>query len=146
MLDNLSQKLEQIFKKLRGKGVLSEPDIAEAMRGIKLTLLEADVHYKVVKDFLDRVQAKALGQEVMASLTPGQQVVKVVFDELSLLMGEKQSPLRLSSAPPTVWMLVGLQGSGKTTTAGKLAKFFQNREERSCLFQLTRVVRRPSSS
>src|SRR5882672_1787809 len=101
MLGDLSQKLEQIFKKLRGKGVLSEQDIAEALRGIKLTLLEADVHYKVVKDFLDRVQAKALGQEVMGSLTPGQQVVKVVFDELCLLMGEKQSPLRVSSTPPT---------------------------------------------
>jgi len=125
MLGQLSQKLEQIFKKLHGKGLLNEQDITEALRGIKLTLLEADVHYKVVKDFLDRVQAKALGQEVMASVTPGQQVVKVVFDELCLLMGEKQAPLRLSSTPPTVWMLVGLQGSGKTTTSGKVAKFFQ---------------------
>jgi signal recognition particle subunit SRP54 len=125
MLDQLSQKLEQIFKKLRGKGLLDKKDIAEAMQGIKLTLLEADVHYRIVKDFISRIEAKALGQEVLSSLTPGQQVVKVVHEELCLLMGEKQTPLRLSSAPPTVWMLVGLQGSGKTTTAGKLAKFFQ---------------------
>src|SRR3974390_432284 len=97
MLGQLSQKLEQIFKKLRGKGILNEQDIAEALRGIKLPLPEADVHYKVVKDFLDRVRVKALGQEIMGSLTPGQQVVKVVFDELSQLMGEKQSPLRLAS-------------------------------------------------
>src|SRR3990172_9118510 len=102
MLGQLSQKLEQIFKKLRGKGLLNEQDITEALREIKLTLLEADVHYKVVKDFLARVQAKAVGQEVMASLTPGQQVVKVVFEELSQLMGSSQVPLRLSSAPPTV--------------------------------------------
>jgi len=125
MLDQLSQKLERIFKKLRGKGLLDKKDLAEALQGIKLTLLEADVHYRVVKDFIARVEAKALGQEVLSSLTPGQQVVKVVFEELCQLMGEKQTPLRLSSAPPTVWMLVGLQGSGKTTTAGKLAKFFQ---------------------
>jgi signal recognition particle subunit SRP54 len=143
MLGDLSQKLEQIFKKLRGKGVLNEQDIAEALRGIKLTLLEADVRYKVVKEFLDRVQAKALGQEVMGSLTPGQQVVKVVFDELSQLMGEKQSPLRLSSSPPTVWMLVGLQGSGKTTTSGKLAKFFL-KENRKILL-VAADTRRPAA-
>ena len=124
MLDRLSSKLESIFKKLKGRGVLTESDIDAALKEVRLALLEADVHFKVVKDFLVAVRQKAVGQEVRESLTPGQQVVKIVWEELRRLMGEDLSggkPLHLSATPPTVVMLVGLQGSGKTTTAAKLA-------------------------
>jgi len=124
VLDRLSSKLESIFKKLKGRGVLTESDIDAALKEVRLALLEADVHFKVVKDFLAAVRQKAVGQEVRESLTPGQQVVKIVWEELRRLMGEDLSggkPLHLSATPPTVVMLVGLQGSGKTTTAAKLA-------------------------
>ena len=136
MLDRLSSKLENIFKKLRGRGVLSESDIDAALKEVRLALLEADVHFKVVKDFLAAVRQKAVGQEVRESLTPGQQVVKIVWEELRRLMGEDLSggkPLHLSASPPTVVMLVGLQGSGKTTTAAKLAHRFKQ-EGRRVLF------------
>ena len=136
MLDRLSSKLESIFKKLRGRGVLSESDIDAALKEVRLALLEADVHFKVVKDFLAAVRQKAVGQEVRESLTPGQQVVKIVWEELRHLMGEDLSggkPLHLSATPPTVVMLVGLQGSGKTTTAAKLAHRFKQ-EGRRILF------------
>ncbi|MBI3596292.1 MAG: signal recognition particle protein [Nitrospirae bacterium] len=136
MLDRLSSKLENIFKKLRGRGVLSENDIDAALKEVRLALLEADVHFKVVKDFLAAVRQKAVGQEVRESLTPGQQVVKIVWEELRRLMGEDLSggkPLHLSANPPTVVMLVGLQGSGKTTTAAKLAHRFKQ-EGRRVLF------------
>jgi len=136
VLDRLSSKLENIFKKLRGRGVLSESDIDAALKEVRLALLEADVHFKVVKDFLAAVRQKAVGQEVRESLTPGQQVVKIVWEELRRLMGEDLSggkPLHLSASPPTVVMLVGLQGSGKTTTAAKLAHRFKQ-EGRRVLF------------
>src|SRR2546425_5470780 len=110
MLDSLSEKFENIFKKLRGSGVLTEQNIADALKEVRLALLEADVNFKIVKDFVERVRAKALGQEVLQSLTPGHQVVKVVWDELCALMGSQQAVLSLSSKPPTVIMLVGLQG------------------------------------
>ena len=119
--EGLSEKLQGIFKKLKGKGVLSERDIDEAMREIKLALLEADVNFKVVKDFVARVREKALGVEIHASLNPGQQVVKIVSEELSLLMGGTNSKLTFSPSGFTVIMMVGLQGTGKTTTCGKLA-------------------------
>src|SRR5215208_5232976 len=125
MLDALSEKFEKIFKKLRGQGVLSEQNIAEALKEVRLALLEADVNFKIVKDFVERVRVKAVGQEVLQSLTPGHQVVKVVWEELTALMGSAQSALALSSMPPTVIMMVGLQGVGKTTTSGKLARYFK---------------------
>ena len=125
MLSLLSEKLEGIFKRLRGHGVLSETNIADALKEVRLALLEADVNFKIVKDFVERVRAKAVGQEVLQSLTPGHQVVKVVWEELCALMGSQQAALNLSSNPPTVIMLVGLQGVGKTTTSGKLARFFK---------------------
>lgn len=119
--EGLSEKLQNVFKNLRGKGKLDEKDIKAAMREVKLAMLEADVNFKVVKDFINKVSEKAVGQEVMESLTPGQQVIKIVNEELSALMGSTQSKLTFSSKPPTVYMMVGLQGAGKTTTTGKLA-------------------------
>ena len=121
MFELLTEKLSRVFKELRGRGRLSERDIESALKGIRLALLEADVNYKVVKRFLEEVRQRALGQDVMESLTPGQQVIKIVNEELIKLMGEGRSDLDLSGKKPLGIMLVGLQGSGKTTTAGKLA-------------------------
>ncbi len=120
MFDQLSEKLQRTLKNLRGEGKLTPKHIEEGMREIRIALLEADVNFKVVKNFIESVQAKCLNQEVLDSLTPGQQVVKIVRDELIHLLGDSNSSLMFSE-PPTVFMLVGLQGSGKTTTAGKLA-------------------------
>lgn len=121
--ESLSEKLNGVFKKLKGKGVLSENDINDAMREIRLALLEADVNYKVVKDFIATVKEKALGEEILKSLTPGQQVVKVVNDELVALLGGTSTKLTYSPSGFTTIMLVGLQGTGKTTTAAKLASY-----------------------
>ncbi|MBI3989542.1 MAG: signal recognition particle protein [candidate division NC10 bacterium] len=121
MFEALSDRLGQIFKKLRGHGHLTEKDVAEAIREVRLALLEADVHYRVVKDFVERVKVRAVGKEVLESLTPGQQVVKIVYEGLVELLGGRESRLRFAPSPPSVLMLVGLQGSGKTTTAAKLA-------------------------
>ncbi len=121
MFANLAEKLQRTLKKLRGKGKLSEKDVDAAMREIRLALLEADVNFKVVKDFVASIRERAVGQEVLSSLTPGQQVVKIVHQELTRLMGQEQSRLATAPHPPTVIMMVGLQGSGKTTTAVKLA-------------------------
>lgn len=123
--ESLSERLQEIFKKLRGKGKLTEKDIKEAMREVKVALLEADVNFKVVKDFINSVTEKALGQEVMESLTPGQQVIKIVNDELIALMGSTQSRLNIGNKVPAVIMMVGLQGSGKTTACGKLANLLK---------------------
>lgn len=125
MLGTLSAKLDGIFKRLRGHGVLTEANITEALKEVRLALLEADVNFKIVKEFIDRVRAKAIGQEVLQSLIPGHQVVKVVWEELRALMGSQQTGLALSSMPPTIIMMVGLQGAGKTTTCGKLARYFK---------------------
>ncbi len=119
--DSLGDKLQNVFKKLRGKGRLSEKDIKDAMREVKLALLEADVNFKVVKSFVARVSEKALGQEIMESLTPAQQLIKIVRDELVALMGSENEQLHFSKNPPTVYMLCGLQGAGKTTACGKLS-------------------------
>jgi signal recognition particle subunit SRP54 len=121
MFENLSDKLESVFKKLRGHGKLNEANIEEGLKEVRMALLEADVHYRVVKSFVEEVRTRALGQEVMASLTPGQQVVKIVNEKLTELMGSRHEALNLAGPPPAAVMLVGLQGSGKTTTAGKLA-------------------------
>ena len=144
MLDALSEKFEKILKKLRGHGVLTEDNIAEALKEVRLALLEADVNFKIVKDFLDRVRQRAVGQEVLHSLTPGHQVVKVVWEELCQLMGQGQAGLSLASAPPTVIMMVGLQGSGKTTTSGKLARLFKSQGKRVLL--VAADPRRPAAT
>ncbi len=120
--EGLSDRLQDIFKKLRGKGKISEEDVKVAMREIRLALLEADVNFKVVKDFVSRIRERAVGQEVLQSLTPGQQIVKIVHDEMTALMGGSETKLNLSSRNPTVLMAVGLQGAGKTTTVAKLGK------------------------
>jgi signal recognition particle subunit SRP54 len=143
MFDSLTGKLESVFKKLRGRGVLKEDDVKEAMREVRLALLEADVNFKVVKDFIGRVQERAVGQEILSSLTPGQQVIKIVHDELVALLGGTQAKLHLSPNPPTVIMMVGLQGSGKTTTAGKLAKSFKKDGRRVMLVPAD--TRRPAA-
>ena len=133
MFQALSDRLNGIFKKLRGYGRLTEENIAEALREVRLALLEADVNFKVVRSFLERVRERAIGREVLESLTPGQQVVKVVHEELTALMGGAASHLRSAGQPPTVIMLVGLQGSGKTTTAGKLAHQLREQGRRPLL-------------
>ena len=133
MFETLTEKLESVFKKLKGKGFLREEDIVAALKEIRIAFLEADVNFKVVKDFIEKVREKAVGREVIDSITPGQQVVKIVHDELCSLMGGGQSKIRLSPNPPTVLMLVGLHGSGKTTTAAKLAKRFKKDGRRPLL-------------
>ncbi len=133
MFDSLSTKLEGIFKRLRGHGKLTEQNIQEALKEVRMALLEADVHFKVVKDFVQSVQIRAIGQEVMASLTPAQQFIKIVKEEMTTLMGGEEQKINLSGSPPVPIMLVGLHGSGKTTTAGKLARYFQGRKKRSYL-------------
>ncbi len=127
MFDNLSDRLNAIFKKLKGHGKLTEKNIEEGLREVRMALLEADVHYSVVKSFIGGIKKRSLGQEVMSSLTPGQQVIKIVNDELTDLMGGMLEDLNLSGSVPVSIMLVGLQGSGKTTTAGKLAVFLRKR-------------------
>ena len=127
MFDNLSDKLDAVFKKLKGHGKLTEKNIEEGLREVRMALLEADVHFKIVKKFIADVKERALGQEVMASLTPGQQVIKIVAEELTELMGGRLENLDLSGSYPVSVMLVGLQGSGKTTTAGKLAVFLRKK-------------------
>lgn len=121
VFEGLSNKLQETMRKLRGQGRVTEKDVKEMMREIKMALLEADVNFKVVKDFISKVSERAVGQDVLESLTPGQQVIKIVNEELIELMGSSQSKVTFASKPPTVYMMVGLQGSGKTTTAGKLA-------------------------
>ncbi len=127
MFDNLSEKLQDVFKKLKGHGKLNEGDIKLALREVRLALLEGDVHFKVVKDFIDAIHSRAMGQEVMASLTPAQQVIKIVHHELASLMGDGDPKIRLTGTPPIAIMLVGLHGCGKTTTAAKLALYFKER-------------------
>ncbi|RMF57902.1 MAG: signal recognition particle protein, partial [Calditrichaeota bacterium] len=125
MFQDLTEKLEGVFKKLRGHGKLSEKNIADTLREVRRALLEADVNFRVAKDFVARVQERAVGREVLTSVTPAQQVIKIIHDELTSLMGDAESALRTAPSPPTVIMLVGLQGSGKTTLAGKLATFLK---------------------
>ena len=123
--EGLAEKLQKVFKNLRGKGKLNEKDVEQAMREVRLALLEADVNYKVVKDFVNSIKTRAVGAEVLESLTPAQQVIKIVNEEMTRLMGGSSSKLNIASKPPTVIMLVGLQGSGKTTTCGKLARYLK---------------------
>jgi len=133
MFDNLTDKLDLVFKKLKGHGKLTEKNIEEGLKEVRIALLEADVHYKVVKKLIADIKERTLGQEVMASLTPGQQVVKIVNDELTGIMGTRHEDLNLSGSKPASIMLVGLQGSGKTTTAGKLAVFLRKKGKKPYL-------------
>lgn len=133
VFESLSGKLQETFRKLRGLGKLTEKNIEESLREVRLALLEADVNFKVVKDFIAKVKERAVGQEVLTSLTPGQQVIKIVYDELTKLMGEAEAPLKIADHPPTVLMLVGLQGSGKTSTAGKLGGLLKKQGRRPLL-------------
>lgn len=131
--EGLANRLQATFDRLRGRGKVTEADVNEMMREVRLALLEADVNFKVVKDFVGKVKERAIGQEVLKSLSPGQQVIKVVNDELTQLMGGTQSKIEQASRPPTVVMMVGLQGAGKTTTTGKLAKYLQKQNRRPLL-------------
>ena len=131
--EGLSEKLNNVFKKLKSRGKLTESDVKEAMREVRLALLEADVSYKVVKDFVKKVTERAVGEEVLASLTPAQQVIKIVNDELVELMGNSNARINMASKPPTVIMMCGLQGSGKTTHAAKLAKLLKKEGHRPLL-------------
>ena len=131
--ESLSDKLQNTFKKLKGKGKVGEKDLKDAMRDVKLALLEADVNFKVVKDFIKKVSERASGAEVMESLTPAQQVIKIVNEELISLMGKNESKLEISSKPPTVIMMAGLQGAGKTTTAAKLGGLLKKQGKRPLL-------------
>src|SRR5690242_17990148 len=143
MFENLQEKLQRTFKSLRGQAVLSEENIQEALRQLRMALLEADVNFKVVKQFIDQVQAKALGQEVMTALSPAQQVVKIVHDELVEILGRDTAKLKFASQPPSVILMAGLQGSGKTTTSGKLASWLKKGGHRPMLVSVD--VYRPAA-
>jgi len=133
MFENLSDRLNSIFKKLKGHGKLTEKNIQEGLKEVRMALLEADVHYRVVKQLIASIKERAIGREVLASLTPGQQVIKIVNDELTELMGSRHEDLCLSGQRPVSIMLAGLQGSGKTTTAGKLAVYLRKKEKKPYL-------------
>ncbi len=143
MLENLATRLQDVLRDLRGQGHVTEPHIDRTMREIRIALLEADVNFKVAKEFISRIREKALGQEVLRSLTPGQQVVKVVRDELVTLLGASAAELRFAKTPPTVILMVGLQGSGKTTTTGKLALWLRRAGRRP--FLVSTDVYRPAA-
>ncbi len=133
MFENLTEKLNRVFKTLKGQGKLTEKNIQDALREVRLALLEADVHFKVAKNFVAAIRERAIGQKVLSSLTPGQQVIKIVNEEMTKLLGSEAASLNLMGRPPICLMLVGLQGSGKTTTAGKLASYFKKQKHRPCL-------------
>jgi signal recognition particle subunit SRP54 len=143
MFENLQEKLQRAFKSLRGQAVLTEENISEALKQIRLALLEADVNFKVVKELIDRIQAKAVGQEVLTALSPGEQVIKIVRDELVETLGKDTAKLKFASQPPTVVLMAGLQGSGKTTTSGKLANWLKNGGHRPLLVSVD--VYRPAA-
>ena len=131
--EGLADKLQNVFKKLTGKGKLSEADIKAAMREVKLALLEADVNFLVVKQFIKTLSEKAVGKEILESLTPGQQVIKLVRDEMTELLGGRLSDVKIASNPPTIILMAGLQGAGKTTMCGKLAKYFTKKGKEPAL-------------
>jgi signal recognition particle subunit SRP54 len=143
MFENLSEKLQRVFKNLRGEGKLTEGNIQDALREIRLALLEADVNFKVVKELILNVRTKALGQEVLTSLSPTEQVVKIVKDELIRILGTGESKLRFASQPPSIFMIVGLQGSGKTTSTGKIARWLTKNGKRPLLVSVD--VYRPAA-
>ena len=143
MFDQLSDKLNTALTKLTGRGVLTEDAVKEGLREIRAVLLEADVSFELTREFLERVQAKAVGLTTLKDVRPGHQLVKIVYDELVALLGERQAPLAFASVPPTVILVVGLQGSGKTTTAGKLAK--RLKVEQKAPFLVAADVYRPAA-
>jgi signal recognition particle subunit SRP54 len=143
MFENLQERLQRTFKSLRGQAVLNEENMQETMRELRLALLEADVNFKVVKQFIDQVQAKAVGQQVATALSPGEQVIKIVRDELIEILGRDTARMKFASQPPTVVLMAGLQGSGKTTTSGKLAHWFKNGGHRPLLVSVD--VYRPAA-
>ena len=143
MFENLSEKLQRAFKNLRGQGKLTEENIGETMRELRLALLEADVNVKVVKDLIDHIREKALGTEVLTALSPAEQIMKVVRDELVDLLGRDTRKLKTASQPPTVILMAGLQGSGKTTTSGKLAAWLKKGGHRPMLVSVD--VYRPAA-
>ncbi len=143
MFENLQERLQRTFKSLRGQAVLNEENMQETLRELRLALLEADVNFKVVKQFIDKVQAKAVGQEVATALSPGEQIIKIVRDELIEVLGKDTARMKFASQPPTVVLMAGLQGSGKTTTSGKLAHWFKNGGHRPLLVSVD--VYRPAA-
>ena len=143
MFDELSAKLNATLQKLTGRGVLTEDAVKEGLREIRRILLEADVSFDLTRDFLERVQARAIGVEALKDVRPGHQIVKIVYDELVAMLGEKQAPIAHATVPPTVILLVGLQGSGKTTTAGKLARRLKT--EQKAPFLVAADVYRPAA-
>ncbi|HZA97871.1 MAG TPA: signal recognition particle receptor subunit alpha, partial [Gemmatimonadales bacterium] len=143
MFDELSSKLNATLQRLTGRGVLTEDAVKEGLREIRRILLEADVSFDLTRDFLTRVQQKAVGLDALKEVRPGHQLVKIVYDELVLLLGEKQAPIAHATVPPTVILLVGLQGSGKTTTAGKLAR--RLKLEQKAPFLVAADVYRPAA-
>jgi len=143
MFEQLTERFETLFKKLKGLGKLTESNIQDALKDVRRALLEADVNYKVVKNFTENVKKKALGEKVLSSITPGQQFIKIVHDELTSLLGAESQEVKFSSSPPTIWMLVGLQGSGKTTACGKLAKYFREKGKRPLL--VAADIKRPAA-
>jgi len=143
MFENLQERLQKTFKSLRGQATLTEENIQETLRELRLALLEADVNFKVVKQFIDQVQAKAVGQQVATALSPGEQVIKIVRDELAEVLGKDTARVKFASQPPTVVLMAGLQGSGKTTTSGKLAHWFKNGGHRPLLVSVD--VYRPAA-
>src|ERR1044071_3197097 len=143
MFENLTEKLQRTFKNLRGQGKLTEENIGEAMRELRLAMLEADVNFKVVKELVEHIREKAVGQEVMTALAPGEQVIKIVRDELVAILGTDTAKLKFASQPPTVVLMAGLQGSGKTTTSGKLAHWLKQGGHRPMLVSVD--VYRPAA-
>jgi signal recognition particle subunit SRP54 len=133
LLENLTEKLQEAFRKLRDRGRLTEQHVEAALREIRLALLEADVNFRVVRDFIAKVRERAIGTEVLKSLTPAQQVIKIVHEELVQLLGQDGATIRFASEPPTIVMLVGLQGTGKTSTAGKLALWLRSERRKPLL-------------
>src|SRR5579863_4007108 len=143
MFENLSEKLQRAFKNLRGQGAVTEENMQEALREIRVALLEADVNLNVVKELIDHIREKALGQEVMTALSPTEQVVKIMRDEMVAILGKDTAKLKFASQPPTVVLMAGLQGSGKTTTSGKLAAWLKTGGHRPLLVSVD--VYRPAA-
>src|SRR3954464_4767207 len=143
MFENLSNKLQRAFKNLRGKGIIKEENTGEALKEIRIALLEADVNFKVVKELIEHIREKALGQEVMTALSPTEQVVKIMRDEMVAILGKDTAKLKFASQPPTVVLMAGLQGSGKTTTSGKLAAWLKKGGHRPMLVSVD--VYRPAA-
>src|SRR6478736_5402101 len=143
MFENLQERLQKTFKSLRGQATLTEENIQETLRELRLALLEADVNFKVVKQFIDQVQARAVGQQVMTALAPGEQVIKIVRDELVEILGKDTAKLKFASQPPSVILMAGLQGSGKTTTSGKIAAWLKKGGHRPMLVSVD--VYRPAA-